>query len=124
MLRAKGYDAHVTVKGVTLGDAGSITTAAGSIPAGTRVVVYDTGGGNSRERGIDPHAMRPKIEQAIRAHGAKPVFAAYNAIVGPEKGGSNPNWIQGDTHHHITAAAHTRVAASLLPKVIAAIGSK
>jgi acyl-CoA thioesterase-1 len=124
MLRAKGYDVNVTVKGVTLGDASSIAAAASAIPSGTRVVVYDTGGGNSRERGIDPHAMRPQIEREIRAHGAKPVFAAYNAIVGPEKGGGNPNWIQGDAHHHITAAAHTRVAAALLPKVIAAIGKK
>jgi acyl-CoA thioesterase-1 len=124
MLKTKGYDVHVTVKGVTLGDASSIAAAAGSIPAGTRVVVYDSGGGNSRERGIDPHAMRPQIEREIRAHGAKPVFAAYNAILGPEKGGSNPAWIQGDTHHHFTAASHTRVAASLLPKVIAAIGKK
>lgn len=124
MLRAKGYDVNVTVKAVSVGDAGMILSAASSIPAGTRVVVYDSGGGNSRDRGIDPHAMRPKIEQAIRSHGAKPVFAAYNAILGPEKGGSNPNWIQGDAHHHFTASAHTRVAASLLPKVIAAIGKK
>jgi acyl-CoA thioesterase-1 len=124
MLRAKGYDVHVAVKGVTLGDANMILAAAGSIPSGTRVVVYDAGGGNSRARGIDPHTVRPKIEQAIRAHGAKPVFAAYNAILGPEKGGSNPNWIQGDAHHHITPAAHSRVAASVLPKVIAAIGPK
>lgn len=121
MLKAKGYDVSVSVKGVTRGDANEILSAAGSIPEGTRVVVYDTGGGNSRERGIDPAAMRPRIEQAIRARGAKPVFAAYRQVAGAEPG---PGWIANDPHHHITPASHTRVAASVLPRVIAAIGKK
>jgi acyl-CoA thioesterase-1 len=121
MLKAKGYDVSVSVKGVSRGDANEILSAAGSIPEGTRVVVYDTGGGNSRERGIDPAAVRPQIEQAIRARGAKPVFASYRQIAGAEPG---PGWIANDPHHHITAASHSRVAAAVLPRVIAAIGKK
>ncbi|HVV79625.1 MAG TPA: hypothetical protein VHD59_08425 [Pseudolabrys sp.] len=123
MLRAKGYDVNVTVKGVSVGDANMIAEAASSIPSGTRVVVYDIGGGNSADRGVDPSAARSRIEREIRAHGAKPVFAAYRSILGPE-GSGNPNWIQGDAHHHFTATAHTRVAASLLPRVVVAMGKR
>lgn len=90
-----------------------------SVPAGTRIVVYDTGGGNSADRGINPAELRPQIEQKIRARGAQPIFANYVQIIGAEKG--NPAWL-GDGHHHFSAASHTRVAAALLPAVIAAIG--
>jgi acyl-CoA thioesterase-1 len=121
MLKAKGYDVNVSVKAVTLGDASQIYAAAQSIPSGTKVVVFDAGGGNSKDRGIDPAAYRAKTMQVIRAQGATPIFVSYKQIAGPE-GGSG--WIAGDTHHHITAASHTRVAASALPRVIAAIGKK
>jgi acyl-CoA thioesterase-1 len=121
MLKAKGYDVRVSVKGVTLGDASQVYAAAQSIPSGTKVVVFDAGGGNSKDRGIDPAAYRAKTMQAIRAQGATPIFVSYKQIVGPE-GGSG--WIAGDPHHHFTAASHTRVAASVLPRVIAAIGKK
>lgn len=121
MLRAKGYDVSVSVKGVTLGDASQILSAAGSIPAGTKVVLFDSGGGNSRDRGLDPAAYRGQTEQAIRAQGAKPIFVSYKQIVGPE---GTSAWIANDPHHHFTAASHTRVAAAMLPRVIAAIGKK
>lgn len=121
LLKAKGYDVDVSVKGVTRGDASQILAAAQSIPDGTRVVVYDAGGGNSRDRGVDPAAVRPQIEAAIRAHGAKAVFVSYKQIVGPE---GTSAWIAGDTHHHFTAASHTKVAHAILPRVVAAIGKK
>ncbi|MDI1344318.1 MAG: hypothetical protein PSV22_09510 [Pseudolabrys sp.] len=121
MLKAKGYDVSVTVKGVTLGDASQVYAAAQSIPSGTKVVVFDAGGGNSKDRGIDPTAYRTKTMQAIRAQGATPIFVSYKQIVGPE---GTSAWIAGDPHHHFTAASHTRVAASVLPRVIAAIGKK
>jgi len=121
LLKAKGYDVSVSVKGVTRGDAEQILSAAQSIPSGTRVVVYDAGGGNSRDRGVNPAAVRPQIEAAIRAQGAKPVFVSYKSIVGPE---GTSAWIAGDTHHHFTAASHTKVAHAILPRVVAAIGKK
>lgn len=119
MLKAKGYDVSVSVKGVTLGDASQVYAAAQSIPSGTKVVVFDAGGGNSKDRGIDPAAYRAKTMQAIRAQGATPIFVSYKSIVGPE---GTSAWIANDPHHHFTAASHTRVAASVLPRVIAAIG--
>lgn len=123
ILRAKGYDVSVTVKAVSVGDATQILNAVdSSVPAGTKVVVFDTGGGNSADRGINPASVRPQIEQRIRAHGAKPVFAAYARIIGPEKG--NSAWIQGDAHHHFTVQSHSRIAAALAPQVMAAIGKK
>lgn len=121
MLRAKGHDVSVTVLPVSLGDASMVLQKTASIPQGTKVVVYDIGGGNSADRGVNPAAYRPKIEQAIRSHGAKPVFAGYKSIIGAESP-SNPAWIHNDPHHHFTAAAHTRVAAALVPRVVAAIG--
>jgi hypothetical protein len=121
MLRAKGYDVSVTVKAVRLGDASGILAAAGSIPAGTKVVLFDAGGGNSKDRGIDPRAYRARTMQTIRAQGATPIFVSYKQIVGPE---GTSAWIANDPHHHFTVASHARVAAAMLPRVIAAIGRK
>jgi acyl-CoA thioesterase-1 len=121
MLKAKGYDVSVSVKSVSVGDASQIYAAAQSIPSGTKVVVFDAGGGNSKDRGIDPKAYRTKTVQAIKAQGATPIFVSYKQIVGPE---GTSAWIANDPHHHFTAASHTRVAASVLPRIIAAIGKK
>ena len=126
MLRAKGYDASVDVRASRGATSGQIVGQAASIPAGTRVVAFDVGGGNDRDRGVsdaERHANRAKIEARIRAAGAKPVFVSYPGIVGPQKDGSAA-WIAGDPHHHITSASHRRVAAAILPRVIAAIGKK
>lgn len=126
MLREKGYDVNVSVKAVRGATSAQILGQAGSIPSGTRVVVFDVGGGNDRDRGVSAagsKANRAQIEARIRAAGAKPVFVSYPAIVGPQKEGSSA-WIAGDPHHHITAQSHRRVAAAILPRVVAAIGKK
>ena len=120
-----GSDLHM-YEGRTDLESGQIIGQAGSIPAGTRVVAFDVGGGNDRDSGVSDAARkanRGKIEARIRAAGAKPVFVAYPRIVGPQN--ANPSaWIAGDPHHHITAQSHRRVAAAILPSVIAAIGKK
>ena len=126
MLRAKGYDVSVSVKAVRGATSGQIVEQAGSIPPGTRVVVFDVGGGNDRDQSVSVAgsvANRGQIEARIRAAGAKPVFVSYPSIVGVQSANSAA-WIAGDPHHHITAQAHQRVAASILPRVIAAIGKK
>ena len=126
MLRAKGYDVDMSVRASRGATSGQIIGQAGSIPAGTRVVAFDVGGGNDRDSGVSDAARkanRGKIEARIRAAGAKPVFVSYPGIVGPQRDGSAA-WIAGDPHHHITAASHRRVAAAILPRVIAAIGKK
>lgn len=122
MLKAKGYDVSITNMGVVGDTSAGILARVHSIPAGTRVVVFDIGAGNDKDAGSRSSGPGP-IEQAIRARGAKPVFASYARIVGSEK--TNPSaWVAGDVHHHLTAASHARVAAALLPQVIAAIGKE
>jgi hypothetical protein len=126
MLRAKGYDVTVDVRAVRGATSSQIIGQAGSIPAGTRVVAFDVGGGNDRDSGVSDSARkanRARIEARIRAAGAKPVFVGYPRIVGTQN--ANPSaWIAGDPHHHITAQSHRKVAAAILPRVIAAIGKK
>lgn len=126
MLRAKGYDVSVSVQAARGATSAQIVSQAGSIPSGTRVVVFDVGGGNDRDQGVSAAgsaANRAQIEARIRAAGAKPVFVSYPAIVGAQSANSAA-WIAGDPHHHITAQSHQRVAAAILPRVVAAIGKK
>ena len=121
MLKAKGYDVNVTNMGVVGDTSAGILARVNAIPAGTRVVVFDSGAGNDQDAGNSGTAAG-RIAAAIRARGAKPVFAAYRHIVGPEK--TNPSaWVAGDAHHHLTAESHARVAAALLPQVIVGIGN-
>jgi acyl-CoA thioesterase I len=120
-LKAKGYDVVLTNMGVIGDTSAGILSRAGSIPAGTKVVLYDVGGGNDKDSGESGStaANKAAIAQRIRATGAKPIFVGYRSLVGSEGGGG---WRQGDPHHHITTQSHARVAAALLPQVIAAIG--
>lgn len=122
LLREKGYDVSVTVA-ATLGDtsAGILNRVDSAVPAGTRVVLFDVGAGNDRDKGASDTAKNEaEIEARIRARGAEPVFVAYARIVGSER--DNPSaWQKYDPHHHLTADSHARVAAALLPKVVEAI---
>lgn len=126
MLRAKGHDVSLSVRAARGATSAQILGQAGSVPSGTRVVVFDIGGGNDRDQGVSAAGSatnRAQIEARIRAAGAKPVFVSYPSIVGPQKAGSSA-WIAGDPHHHITAQSHRRVAAAIFPRVAAAIGKK
>jgi acyl-CoA thioesterase-1 len=123
MLRAKGYDVSISVNAVDGQTSGQILDRGQSaIAPGTKVVVYDSGGDNDRLKGFSPsqtHANVAQIAAMIRAHGAVPIRADYIRVVGPQHSNS-PNY-QPDGIH-LTAASHARVAASLMPQVIAAIG--
>ena len=125
MLRAKGYDVTVVNEGVTAEtSAGTLARVDSVVTPGTRIVIFDLGGGNDRDGGADDTARNASlIAQRIRARGATAINAAKASVVGSEA--SNPSaWIAGDRHHHITAASQTKLAASLVPKVIAALGKK
>jgi acyl-CoA thioesterase-1 len=124
MLRARGYDATVTVNGVN-GDtsSGILSRADGAIAPGTRVVVFDLGRDNDRKQGMseaETNANKARIAAVIRAHGATPIQAQYLRVVGGQHEADNANY-QSDSIH-LTAAAHARVATALLPSVVAAIG--
>ncbi len=120
MLRAKGYDATVTVSAVNGDTSAGVLSRANSIPAGTQVVVFDTGGDNDRLQGISDaqiDANRAQIVGVARAHGATAIQAAYKKIIGPQRSGGAG--YQAD-EIHLTASSHARVASYLLPQVIAA----
>jgi acyl-CoA thioesterase-1 len=120
MLRAKGYDATVTVSAVNGDTSAGVLNRANSIPAGTQVVVFDTGGDNDRLRGISEgeiNANRAQIIGIARAHGATAIQAAYKRIIGPQRSGGAGYQADGI---HLTANSHARIAAYLLPQVIAA----
>jgi acyl-CoA thioesterase I len=126
MLKAKGYDVTVINAGVTAETSGATLARVGSVVTpGTKIAIYDVGAGNDADAGAGAgtSANTAQIAQAIRAQGAIAINASKGAVIGAEK--SNPSaWIQGDPHHHMTAESHVRVASSLVPKVIAALGKK
>jgi acyl-CoA thioesterase-1 len=120
MLRAKGYDARVTVNAVNGDTSQGVLSRAAGIPQGAQVVVFDTGGDNDRLRGRSEgqiKATRAQIVAAIRAHHAVPIQAPYRRLIGPQRSGGSGYQPDGI---HLTSASHARVAAYLLPKVIAA----
>lgn len=124
MLKTKGYDVTVVNAGVTAETSAETLGRVDSVvPPGTKIVIYDVGGGNDRDTGAGggTAANTAQIAARIRARGAIAINAAKGSVVGSEK--SNPSaWIAGDPHHHITAQSQARLAASLMPKVIAALG--
>jgi acyl-CoA thioesterase I len=120
MLRARGYDASVTVNAVNGDTSEGVLRRASSIPSGTQVVVFDTGGDNDHLRGRsdrDIRATRARIVAAIRARRAVPVQAPYQKLIGPMRADGAGYQPDG---HHLTARSHARVAAYLVSKVIAA----
>lgn len=116
MLRSKGYDVSISVSAIN-GDtsAGILSRVDSAVPAGTRIVVFDSGYSNDLRRGSSPEQTQANIAQIrsrIQARGAVPLQA---------KRGSAST--QGDGIHY-TVGGHTAVAASLVPQVIAAIGKR
>lgn len=124
MLRAKGYDATVGVSAVNGDTSSGVLSRTSNISTGTQVVVFDTGGDNDRLRGRSEgeiNANKAQIIRAIRARGAKPVVAAYGKVIGPQRRGGAG--YQAD-EIHLTAQSHARMAAWLLPQVIAGVKRK
>ena len=119
MLRAKGYEVTVKVNAINGDTSAGVLSRASSIPEGTQVVVFDTGGDNDRLRGASPGETKANrvIESAIRSHHAVPIQAPYIALFGPQRSGGAGYQADGI---HLTARSHARIAAYLLPKVIAA----
>jgi acyl-CoA thioesterase I len=126
MLRAKGYDVTIENKGV-YGDtsAGILSRVDSAITPGTKIVIFDAGGGNDKDTGAAAQTAgnKARIEQRIRAHGATPIFAGVASLLGTQQ--TNPSaYIPGDKHYHVTAQSQARIAGILMPKVIAVIGKK
>lgn len=115
MLKARGYDVSMTVEDLIGDTSAGILSRTDSIPAGTKVVLYDTGRSNDRKAGVADAVREANIAgiaSEIRARGATPIMVSYM--------GTPPSLRQSDGIH-LTPAAHARIAAQLLSKVIAAI---
>ena len=70
MLRAKGYDAHVSVNAINGQTSDQVFGRANYIGSGAQVVVFDTGGDNDRKHGMsiaDTNANVARIMAAIKA---------------------------------------------------------
>lgn len=116
ILRRKGYDAHVTVRAANGLTSTQIMGYTSSIPAGTQIVIFDTGASSDRRHNISlslSAANQTEIVRRIGEHGAVPIKAPY----GDASRGSYPK--QGDGEH-FTPAGHRMIAERLVPRVIAA----
>lgn len=113
MLKAKGYDVSMAVSCQNGDDGAAILSRLGSLPAGTRIILYNTGGSNNAKMGESVTQFNGAFAAAIRARGAIGIRVADSKIGGIE--------YQADGIHP-TAAGHRRIAAALLPQVIAALG--
>src|ERR1700744_5236553 len=90
MLRARGYDATVSVNAVNGQTSAEVLARANSIEPGTQVVVFDNGGDNDRKRGMsmaETNANVARIIATIRAHGAIPIRAPYKLVAGEMNSG-------------------------------------
>jgi len=115
MLKSKGYDAHVSVHAINGLTSTQIVSYTSSIPAGTQVVIFDTGIANDHRHNVSAAqtaANEAEIVRGIRAHGAVAIKAPYG-----NGGGRFPK--QGDGEH-FTPAGHRMIAGILVPRVIAA----
>ena len=116
LLRARGYDAHVTNAGVA-GDTtdGMLARLDSSVPSGTNLVILQPGTNDGSKGASAGAAVNvPMIIQRLKARGIKVIMANVSsaaAYVGPNG-------------QHLTAEGHNVVAQNLLPRVIGAIGRR
>lgn len=117
MLRAKGYDARVINAGVN-GDttAGMAARLDSAVPDGTRLVLLNPANLNDNKAGIRGQQGKyiAEIKSRLAARGIRTIVMP--SIVS----------MAGSGHHsdteHFDAEGYSKVAAHMLPQVIAAIG--
>jgi len=113
MLRAKGIDAHVVNAGINGDTTGGMLSRAGSVPAGTRVVILQPGGNDARKgQGGDEAGNVSAISSRLAARGIKVVVLQNSMLQGL------PHQPDGQ---HLTPEGYRMLAASLLPEVESAI---
>jgi len=114
MLRAKGYDAHVSNAGVP-GDttAGMLHRMSAAVPNGTQIVILQTGGNDARQ-GVsgDTAANVARITSELRARGIKVILLDKLSAYAPDS-------TRDPDGEHYNAQGHAAIAAALLPRVIA-----
>jgi acyl-CoA thioesterase-1 len=115
LLRAKGYDAHVSNAGIP-GDTtgGMLRRMNGAVPKGTQIVILQVGGNDARQ-GVegDTAANVAKMTSELEARGIKVVLLDKLGAFAPES-------TRDPDGQHYNAKGHAAIAAGLLPQVIAA----
>ncbi|HEY6255863.1 MAG TPA: GDSL-type esterase/lipase family protein [Xanthobacteraceae bacterium] len=116
MLRAKGIDAHVRNAGVP-GDTtgGMLQRMNSAVPNGTQIVILQTGGNDARQ-GVssgDASANAAAMTSRLEARGIKVILLDKLDA---------PSSTRDPDGQHFNAQGHAAIAASLLPRVIAAAG--
>jgi acyl-CoA thioesterase-1 len=116
MLRAKGIDAHVRNAGVA-GDTtgGMLRRMNSAVPDGTQIVILQTGGNDAR-RGVssgETAANTATMTSKLEARGIKVILLDKSDA---------PASTRDPDGEHFNAQGHAAIAASLLPRVIAAAG--
>jgi acyl-CoA thioesterase-1 len=116
LLRARGIDAHVRNAGVP-GDTtgGMLRRLNSAVPNGTHIVILQTGGNDAR-KGVssgEAGANTAAMTSTLQARGVKVILLdSLNA----------PASTRDPDGQHFNAQGHAAIAASLLPRVIAAAG--
>jgi acyl-CoA thioesterase I len=115
MLRAKGYDAHVSNAGVP-GDStdGMLRRMNAAVPKGTQIVILQVGANDVRQgRGGDTAANVARMTRELEARGIK-------VILLDKLGAYAPQSTRDPDGQHYNAQGHAAIAAGLLPQVMAA----
>ncbi|MDB5501674.1 MAG: putative esterase [Tardiphaga sp.] len=113
MLRARGVDAHVANAGIPGDTTGGMLQRLGSaVPDGTQIVILQPGGNDMRRgEGASRAGNIAAIQQQLAARHIKVIMTGMAA----------PASTRDPDGQHFNALGHTAVAASLVPKVIAAM---
>lgn len=117
LLRARGYDVEVVNAGVWFDTTNGMLARIGSaVPNGTRVVIIQPGGNDLRFLGTKERRTNNinAMVARLQARGIKTI------VYDPEFPPEDYQW----DHIHINAAGHAKIAAALLPQVIAALGPR
>jgi acyl-CoA thioesterase I len=116
MLKARGYNVSVINAGIS-GDTtpGMLARLDSAVPQGTRVVVFQPGG-NDMRRNVASAA--PQILARLQARGIKVVMLPNSML------GAIPRQMHQPDGMHLTPEGYHLLAAEILPRVIAALGSR
>jgi acyl-CoA thioesterase-1 len=118
LLKARGINASVSNAGIH-GDTtgGMLARLGGAVPAGTQVVILQPGGNDARRgQGGQREGNIAQIRSRLAARNIKVVMMENNYLQAVPPGERQSDRI------HFTPAGHARLAAAILPQVVAAMG--
>jgi acyl-CoA thioesterase-1 len=117
LLRAKGINAQVTNSGVPFETTnGMLSRIDRDVPAGTDIVILQPGGNDLRFFGSKERRTNNVNAMSARLRARHVKVIVYDPVFPPE----DYQW----DRIHINTQGHAKIAAALLPKVMAAMGGR